>query len=102
MPLYAGGPLYGLGLWDHPRATIIVEWLMFLAGIAIYWYSTKPKNALGNGGFWAFVIVLAGFYVANILAPPPPSVKIMVIAALFFGLLLIIWAWWFDRNREPT
>ncbi|MGH9880350.1 MAG: hypothetical protein ACRD6N_02850 [Pyrinomonadaceae bacterium] len=100
MPLYAGGPRYGLGLWNHPRATIVVEGLMFLAGIAIYWRSTRPKDRIGEWGFWGFVIALCGFYVANILGPPPPSVRTMALAALFFGWLLVLWAWWFDRHRE--
>src|SRR5918995_1775143 len=36
MPLYPGGPKVGLGLWNHPIATIAVESAMFAVGILIY------------------------------------------------------------------
>ena len=45
LPLYAGGPRFGLGLWNHPRATIIVEGSMYVVGVWLYlrWcFSTAP------------------------------------------------------------
>src|SRR5256714_13140978 len=41
MPLYPGSPNVGLGLWNSPTATIIVEGLMLTAGVAIYTRTTR-------------------------------------------------------------
>jgi hypothetical protein len=102
LPLYAGGPKYGLELWNHPRATIAVEMAMYLVGMWIYWSTTRAKDRIGEWACWAFVIVLMLFYAYNIVAPPPPNVKTLAIAAILLAWLLVIWAWWFDRHRTTT
>jgi hypothetical protein len=102
LPLYAGGPKYGLGLWNHPRATIAVEALIFAFGVLLYETSTRAKDAVGRWAFWAFLVTLGALYVANVLEPPPPTVKKMAIVAAGGGLLLVLWSWWFDRHREPN
>jgi hypothetical protein len=101
LPLYAGSARYGLALWNHPRATIIVEGLMYVAGVWIYWRSTQPKDQIGRWGFWGFVLALVICYEANIYSPPPSNLKTLGWAVLGLGLLLVLWAWWFDRHREP-
>lgn len=100
MPLYPGGPLLGLGLWNLPVATVVVEGLMYAAGVWIYLRVTRGKDGIGRWGFWAFVIAVAAFYVANIFSPPPPSVKPMLIAVIPAVWLLILWAWWADQHRD--
>lgn len=100
LPLYEGSKLYGLGLWNYPRATIALEFLMYAAGVWIYARMTRAKDGIGEWGFYSFVVVLLAFYAANIFMPPPSSVNKMAIAALGFGLLLVLWAWWFDNHRE--
>jgi hypothetical protein len=99
MQIYAGGPRYGFALWNYPRATVIVEGLLYLAGVWVYFRSTKPNDRIGEWGFWGFVVVLAGLYVANVLSPPPTSVKVMAWVATGLVLLGIAWAWWFDEHR---
>ncbi len=102
MPLYAGSARYGFALWNYPRATVAVEGLLYLAGVWSYMQSTRANDRTGEWGFWGYVLILAGFYVANVLAPAPPSLKVMAFAALGFGGLLILWAWWFDRHRSAV
>jgi hypothetical protein len=102
LPLYAGGPKYGFGLWNHPRATIAVEVAMYALGVWLYWRATKARDGIGRWASWAFVLTLLVFYFVNIFGPPPPSVKVLAIAALGFGWLLVVWAWWFDAHREST
>jgi membrane-bound metal-dependent hydrolase YbcI (DUF457 family) len=89
----------GLGLWNSVSGTIVVESLMFAAGVWIYWKFTDPMDRIGTIAFWAFVIFLVVSYAASILGPPPPSVT-----ALAWGSLAIwmfpFWAGWFDRHRK--
>ena len=99
LPLYPGGPRLGLGLWNSILATVIVEGLMYAAGVWIYLRVTRAKDGIGKWCLWAFIVVVAALYVANIFSPPPPSVKTMVIVAIPFTWLLILWVWWVDRQR---
>ena len=99
MPLWPGGPKVGLGLWNMPAATIVVESLLFVGGIALYVRTTRPRDRIGTAGFAMFVIFLVAVYVANITRPPPPSADAVAWAALSTWLLPL-WAWWFDAHRE--
>jgi hypothetical protein len=100
LPLYPGGPLLGLGLWNSVIATVVVEGLMYAAGIWIYARVTRAKDNIGRLGFWSYAVAVAVLYIVNIFSPPPPSVKIMVIAAIPLTWLLVLWAWWCDKHRE--
>ncbi len=99
LPLYPGGPRLGLGLWNSILATVIVEGLMYAAGVWIYLRATRAKDGIGKWGLWSFIVVVAALYVADIFSPPPPNVKTMVLVAIPFTWLLILWAWWADRHR---
>jgi membrane-bound metal-dependent hydrolase YbcI (DUF457 family) len=96
-----GGPRVGLGLWNSPVATMVVEGLMYVAGLAIYLTTTRARNLRGAIGMWAFVLVLAALYVGNLTGPPPPSAQAIGTVGLV-GWLFALWIWWFDRNREPA
>src|SRR5262245_6260545 len=52
MPLYPGGPKFGLGLWNSVSATVAVEVAMFAVGVWIYVKATAPRDRIGT---WAFV-----------------------------------------------
>ena len=100
LPLYAGSSrLLGLGLWNRPKTTMVIELVMFAAGVLIYSRATNAKNAIGNYAFWFFALALVGVYAAVVFAPPPSSVKKLAIGTMF-SWLFVVWAWWLDRNRE--
>jgi hypothetical protein len=87
-------------LWNYPVATVLVEGLMFAAGVEIYSRVTRAKDGIGRWGFGVFVIVLAALYIANIFSPPPTDVKPILIVTTPIVWLIIVWAWWADRHRE--
>jgi hypothetical protein len=100
LPLYPGGPRVGLGLWNSILATVIVEGLMYAAGVWIYLRVTRAKDGMGRWGLWSFVVAVAALYVANIFSPAPPDVRMLAIVAIPFTWILIFWAGWADRHRE--
>jgi len=100
MPLYPGGPTLGLGLWNSVAGTIVVEGLMFIAGVAIYSTTTRPRDAVGRYAVWGLVTLLAASYVGSLFSPPPPSLRALAIMAMVFGWLFVGWAGWGDRHRE--
>jgi hypothetical protein len=100
MPLYPGGPKFGLGLWNSIPGTLAVEVPMFLAGLWIYTRVTHPRDKVGRWAFAALVVVVMLIYVANIVGGPPPSVKALWIVAMIGGAVLTLWSWWADRHRD--
>ncbi|MGO9096789.1 MAG: metal-dependent hydrolase [Bryobacteraceae bacterium] len=100
LPIAPGwGVKVGLGLWNSVAGTVIVEGLLFAAGVWIYARATRARDRRGRYGFWAFVAFLALIFAANASGPPPPSVRAVVIAGLAGGLAIIAWSAWFDHHR---
>jgi hypothetical protein len=100
MPLYPGGPKFGLGLWNSIPATVAIEVPMFAAGLWIYTSVTHPRDRVGKWAFGSLVVTLLLIYVANIFSPPPPSVTALTIVAMIGGALFIFWSWWADSHRD--
>jgi hypothetical protein len=100
LPLYPGGPKFGLGLWNSVPGTVIVESAMFAAGVWMYARSTRARDAAGRWGWRALVAILAILYVVNLVSPPPPSVAAIWIVALVMSVVFVAWAWWVDHHRD--
>ena len=95
-----GDARVGLGLWYSLPATLVVETILFAAGVAIYARATRARDRIGYWAFAAFVGFLYATYLANLFGPPPPSVQAVAVSALAMWLL-VAWAGWIDRHREP-
>jgi hypothetical protein len=89
----------GLGLWNFPTATLVVEGALFAAGLGIYLRVTRARDLRGVIGLWSLVIFILGIYAASILGPPPPSVGAIAPVGLAFGVVIAPWALWVDRHR---
>ncbi len=101
MPLsFAGSTRVGLGLWSSLPATVAVEGLIFVLGVALYLRATTARDRVGRFGLWALVVFLAVVYVANLLGPPPPSAAAVAWSAEAMWLL-VAWGYWVDRHRAP-
>ncbi len=100
MPIYPGGPRYGLGLWNSIAGTMAVELAMFAVGVWTYVRATQPKDRIGRYAFVAYVVLLLAIYIADRFSPPPDSVPEVAWAAIAAPIILIPWAWWFDRHRS--
>lgn len=103
MPIYPGGAKYGMALWNNPTATMVVEIVMFVAGVALYASATRAKDKIGRFGFWALAAFLLGFFILDSFDPTvPPSVRFIWISALIATAILLLWAGWVDRHRSIT
>jgi hypothetical protein len=102
LPLSGDSPiLLGLGLWNHPIATLLLELGMLAAGIAVYvaLRSTRHPVRAGRLGFLLGLLVL--LYLVNVFGPPPPSVAAIAVADIAGMLLLVALAAWVDRRAAP-
>src|SRR5271165_32622 len=89
MPLVPGGARYGLGLWNSIAGTMIVEILMFAAGVWIYVSATRPKDRIGRWAFIAYVVLLVVIYVADAFGSPPDNVAQVAWPGVAAPLILI-------------
>jgi hypothetical protein len=99
MPLYPGGPKFGLGLWNSVAATLVVELAMFGAGVWIYLRSTRARDGIGRWSLVGLVLVLLVSYLLNLTGGAPPSVAAVWIVGMIGGVLLLVWSWWTDLHR---
>lgn len=90
----------GLGLWNSVGATLTVEGVLFVAGLALYLSATRARDRAGSWGLWGLVALLVASYFGSAFGPPPPSVAAIVIAGLVGTLITAVWAYWADRHRE--
>jgi membrane-bound metal-dependent hydrolase YbcI (DUF457 family) len=99
LPLYPGSDrMAGLGLWDSWRATLLVEAVIFVWGVAVYRHATRARDAVGMYAFRTLIFLMALLYVASLAGPPPPSSQDVAIIGLS-QWLLILWAYWVDHHR---
>ncbi len=100
LPLWPGAsPQVGLGLWKSIAATLVVEGILYAAGIAIYLRTTRARDRWGHLALWSFLLSWLCMWAAGPWSPPPPSAH--ALARFGLGLWLFpFWAGWADRHRE--
>jgi hypothetical protein len=99
LPLAASGSAkFGLGLWRHMPAALILESILVVAGLWLYLRGSDwtRARALALGLLCA---VLLFFTIAGMtVAPPPPSVTAMAASSLFTLLVVCGLALWLGRH----
>jgi hypothetical protein len=99
MPLYPGGPRFGLGLWNSIAGTMLVEILMLAAGVWLYVGATRSRYRIGRYAFVAYVVLLLVLYVGDRFSGTPDSVAEIAWSGIIAEVVLIPWSWWFDHHR---
>jgi len=89
VPVWPGGPLVGLGLWQSRTLTLLVEGGLFAGAVAFY-----ARGRRVGIGFWSLVGFLVVIYATSVFGPPPPSV-----AAIGWSMIPVVPALWWWGNR---
>ena len=101
LPLWPGGPLIGLGLWQSVPATFVLEGALFAAAITAYLRGTRARTRAGSWAFWSLVAFTTIIWASGPFSPPPPSAAAIATVGLAM-LLFPLWAYWIDRNRSAV
>jgi hypothetical protein len=99
MPVYPGGPRYGLGLWNSIAGTMAVEILMLAVGLWMYVGAARARDGVGRWAFIGYVALLMAIEVSDAFGSVPGSMQEIAWAGVVAPLILLPWAWWFDRHR---
>lgn len=98
LPLWPGGDVYGLGLWNSVPGTVIVEGLLFAAAAVAYASAFPARDATGRWAFRGFIAFVAVIWISGPFSPPPPSSTAIAVVGLLLWLFPL-WASWFERHR---
>jgi membrane-bound metal-dependent hydrolase YbcI (DUF457 family) len=99
LPLWPGSERYGLGLWNSLPATLVIEFVLLLAGIVLYVRARPARDRIGKWALAAMAGFLIMIFVGNLFSPPPPNQT--AVGLLSLGLWLFVpWAHWIDKHRE--
>lgn len=102
MPLWPGGPKFGLGLWNYQTLSMVIELAMFLVGVRLYAGARRPRDRQGRIGFWTlFALFIVSFF-ANEFSGAPPSVQAIWITGILGTAVTLALAWWTDSHRGPA
>ncbi len=90
----------GLGLWNYPFASYVVEALLLITGLWIYLRTTKSIAFSGKYGLPILSVVLLILNAVNTFGPPPTNTEYfaITIAAVYLGTIVV--AFWLDRKRS--
>ncbi|HEX2251547.1 MAG TPA: hypothetical protein VHH32_14460 [Gemmatimonadales bacterium] len=93
-------PRLGLGLWNHPVATMLAEVGFLVAGLAIYVTYRSHRHPVRIVRLVVLILVLVGVYIANQFGPAPPNVFTVAVADIVFVLAVTALAAWADRRAS--
>ncbi|CAN5721428.1 hypothetical protein BH24GEM1_BH24GEM1_07780 [soil metagenome] len=103
LPLAGGDSArLGLGLWNNPTATMLLELATLGAGVGIYVAFRSRRHPVRPGRLAGLLLVLVAVYLVNFFGPPPPSVAAIAVADIVGLLLLAGFAAWADRSATPA
>jgi hypothetical protein len=94
-------PKLGLGLWNNPTATVVVELLVFVIGLALYVTLKSHRHPVRAGRLTLLVLALLGTFVANLYGPLPPNMTTVAISAIVLFVVVAALGTWADRRATP-
>jgi len=100
LPLYDDTYKVGLGLWNFPVASSLLEIAFLFGGMYFYWTRTRPVVRGGLYGMVIFGLVMLAIQGTVFFGPPPPSDRAAAMTALLGYLTFAAVAFWMERRTR--
>lgn len=91
----------GLGLWNSAPVTMIIEGLIFVAGIFLFLKTCRFGNIKGKIIFWSLILLLTVIYLLSTFGPPPPSAEPVAYSGLLLWLF-VAWGYWINKQIKNS
>ncbi|MET1257830.1 hypothetical protein ABV409_00725 [Flagellimonas sp. DF-77] len=100
LPIVAGEPKLGFGLWQYKAATVWLEALLLIAGLGYYLKKTTSRSRTGKFASIALVaFLIAVNYLNYYVLPANNDLMGLTVSALVTYFVLAGIAFWVDRQR---
>lgn len=94
LALYDNTAKVGLGLWDYPYVTLVLEGALLLGAMGLYLQKSRPLTSGGRYAMPVFCLAILLMQAGMLFSPPPPSDRVMATTALIaYALLAAVIAW---------
>jgi hypothetical protein len=100
LPLYDDTLKIGLGLWNFPLLSFLLETALLLGGVWLYCRVTTPVSAVGRYGWLVFSVLLIAILAGTTFGPPPPSAEVAAILMLVSTFAFTLVAYWLGKKRQ--
>jgi hypothetical protein len=101
LALYDDTLKVGLGLWNYPLPSLVLELAVLFGGMYLYLKTTEPVSRVGRYGVVVFVVAMAALQTVSLFGPAPPSDKAVAIMGLVLYCALTAVAYWLGGKRKP-
>ena len=99
LALYDDAAKVGLGLWDYPYVTLVLEGALLLGAMGLYMVRSRPLTVRGRFSMPVFGLAILLMQAAMLFSPPPASGPAMATTALIAYALLAATIAWLERGR---
>jgi hypothetical protein len=99
LALYDNAAKVGLGLWDYPYLTLVVEGTLLLAAMGLYLARSRPLTSRARYSIPVFGLAILLMQAGMLFSPPPSSDRAMASTALIAYALLAAAIAWLERGR---
>ncbi len=87
LALYDNAAKVGLGLWDYPYVTLVVEGALLLGAMALYLARSQPLTGRARYSMPAFGLAILLMQAGMLFGPPPSSDRAFAATALIAYVL---------------
>ena len=101
LPLYDNTAKVGLGLWDYPYLTLLIEAALLFAAMASYLARSRPITNRARYAIPAFGLAIVLMQAGMLFSPPPSSDRAMAATALLAYAGLAATIGWLESGRAP-
>jgi hypothetical protein len=94
-------PKLGLGIWNYPVASMLLEVAFLCLGLAVYAVFRSLRHPLRLGRLTLLLLVVVGTYFGSQFGPLPNSMTEVAVSDIVFVLGVAWLAAWADRRASP-